>query len=769
MRLIDTTTHRLVLCPIGLTLLGLAWAAAARGADDVPAGVVLLNDNAAWSWFQDERAIVDAANNRLLVSSVANASGTDGASRNGDVDLATLDLTNMQVSRFVLQSALQADDHNSAALITRPDGRYLAMYGQHVAGGEAGQQSYYRISTNPGNSSTWNATQSFDNNAAMTYSNLHYLPNDNGGAGRMYNFVRTNNFDPNVLISTNQGTTWSYGGKLLTEGGGSDRPYVRYFSDGERIHFITTERHPRDFDNSVFAGYVQDGKVFNSAGSVVDSNLFDSSGIAPAALTPVFATGTVVDGEAMRRAWTVDVAIESGGNPVAVFQARANGNDTDHRFFYGRWDGAQWQVNQMAYAGSYLYSAENDYTGLVSIDPNDPTAVYLSSEVHPATKAQLIGADGLRHYELFKGKTNDNGATWNWTPITFNSTTNNVRPLIPEWDNDNTALVWMRGRYNSYTNYDMDAVALVNPVLPDPQLALAIDFGATGQNVQAGFESFTRDANPAGSEQSESFTSPFAATGSQVNVTLGGGDVQFADRGNDVAGPIGDIGDDFALVDGDLTLKFGNLASGNYQLVLYAHDRDVNQLTYDILLKGVDLGTLNPVTGADPTIGLSSSRIAFGTDGSGDVTFTLDGIGAGASVVLNGLELYSVGPYTAPLPPYDLNSDGQLDLLDYQKYLVGLHADLSGLTQQQAYELGDLNGDFQNNFTDFQLFRQVYDQWNGQGALADALIGIPEPTALALFAVGLSCGPWWRVLLIATTHASSTDQIAIAEKTSLLP
>jgi hypothetical protein len=35
-------------------------------------GPVVLNDNGAWSWFQDERAVVDARAGTLLVSSVAN-------------------------------------------------------------------------------------------------------------------------------------------------------------------------------------------------------------------------------------------------------------------------------------------------------------------------------------------------------------------------------------------------------------------------------------------------------------------------------------------------------------------------------------------------------------------------------------------------------------------------------------------------------------------------------------------------------------------------
>jgi hypothetical protein len=720
------------------TTVCLATSAATHASDDVAGSPVLLNDNAAWSWFEDERAIVDPSSGQLLVSSVANGSGSGGGARNGDIELATLNLADMSVTQFQLHNALQADDHNSAAMIVRPDGRYLAMYGQHVAGGESGQQSYYRISINPGDASSWGGIQSFDNNASMTYSNLHYLPNDGSGAGRMYNFVRTNNFDPNILISSDEGTTWSYGGKLLTEGGGGDRPYVRYWSDEERIHFITTERHPRDFDNSIYYGSVQNGQLFDATGTIVDDDLFDNSGVAPSALTTVFQAGTVVGGATMRRAWTVDTAVNDSGNPVVVFQARADGNDTDHRFFYGQWTGADWQVNQMAYAGSYLYAAENDYTGLVAIDPNHPDTVYLSSEVHPATQTQLIGADGLRHYELFRGRTNDGGVTWGWTPLTFNSTQHNVRPLVPEWDEENTALVWLRGDYFSYTNYDMDAVTLINPDVEEPELALAVDFGATGQVVQTGFDPFTRDAVPIASPQTETYASAFGVDG-EISVTVGGGNIDFRDR-ESVDAPLGDIAADFVFLDGDLSLTFGNLVEGDYHLVLYAHDRDFNQLTYDIILGESDLGTLNPITGADPAIGFASSRVAFATDGVDDVTFNLDGIGSGANVVLNGFELYSVEALLGPQPAIDLNGDGRLDLLDFEMYVGGLHADLSGLSAQEAFRNGDLNGDFQNNFNDFNLFKNAYDQWNGAGAFAAALTAVPEPSTFGLLLVGFALG-----------------------------
>ena len=58
-------------------------------------------------------------------------------------------------------------------------------------------------------------------------------------------------------------------------------------------------------------------------------------------------------------------------------------------------------------------------------------------------------ADGQRHHEIFRGETRDGGATWKWISITSNSTVDNLRPLVPIWDNPQTALIWMRGAYRN--------------------------------------------------------------------------------------------------------------------------------------------------------------------------------------------------------------------------------------------------------------------------------------------------------------------------------
>jgi hypothetical protein len=162
----------------------------------------------------------------------------------------------------------------------------------------------------------------------------------------------------------------------------------------------------------------------------------------------------------------------------------------------------------------------------------------------------------MAHYEIFQGITADTGATWSWTPITFNSTIDNMRPIIPKWDASHTALLWMRGTYSSYTNFDMDIVGLT---------------------------------------------------------------------------------------------AFG------------------------------------PLTGQ--VIG-------------------------------------------------DLDRDGDIDLVDYAMYLSGLHTDLTGLSQDQAFAKGDLNGDFKNDFADWVLFRSAYNMAHGAGSIEAAISSIPEPTGYAILGLG---------------------------------
>jgi alpha-L-fucosidase len=87
----------------------------------------------------------------------------------------------------------------------------------------------------------------------------------------------------------------------------------------------------------------------------------------------------------------------------------------------------------------------------------------------------------------------------------------------------------------------------------------------------------------------------------------------------------------------------------------------------------------------------------------------------------------------------DLNLDGKLDILDWQLYIAGVGADMSGLSPLEAFQMGDMNADGRNDLQDFDLFVTAYDGVHGAGSLAAILLAnIPEPASISIAsAVGL--------------------------------
>ena len=399
--------------------------------------------NGGWNWCSDERVIIDDTdpdNTLILLSTVSAGS----ASESGDIDLLWRNLDTGLQGEYELHDQLEQDDHNMAALYMRPDGRYIAAYSKHTSD----VYTRYRVSTNPHDPTAWDPEFTVTNGGNATYNNIYYLENDNGGSGRLYNITRADNWDPTVHVSYDQGSTWVHSGKLLTQGTSSDRPYLEYASHGKRIHFIATEEHPRQVQNSIYHGYVEDGVLYNSYGEEIDASVFDSSGVSPTALTTVFRNGEQFDGTTMNRAWTISLELDNTDNPVGIISVRANDDPYDHRYLYARFDGAEWQVTEMCRGGSYMYDYENDYLGLASIDPQNPNVVYMSNDIDPRDGATTA------HHELYKGVTSDFGQTWNWQAVTANSTVDNLRPAVPEWDGNNTALAWLRGTYVTWSEWN---------------------------------------------------------------------------------------------------------------------------------------------------------------------------------------------------------------------------------------------------------------------------------------------------------------------------
>jgi hypothetical protein len=331
---------------------------------------------------------------------------------------------------------------------------YLAAY----AGHNNDRYTYWRIYSN----GSWGSEGSFNwNNIPggtdfdVTYNNLHYLSSE----GKIYNFVRCYNKSPNMLVSTDQGQSWSYGG-LLTEPDdsiGYVNGYFKYCGNGnDRIDFIGTEHHPRDYNTSIYHGYIRGGRSYNSTGSVMDSNITDQSAPKPANFTRVFAANTSMGGVQITRCWMSDIQTYGSNSIAIIFSGRANNSEQDHRYIYARFNGSSWSNYYLCKAGPKMYSSEEDYVGLAAIDPGNPDVIYVSTPVDPRNDSTDLGVR-----EIFKGETSNQGSSWTWTPITENSSRDNFRPIVPKWDSQNTALLWFRGTYNSAQNYNAEVVGII--------------------------------------------------------------------------------------------------------------------------------------------------------------------------------------------------------------------------------------------------------------------------------------------------------------------
>lgn len=417
---------------------------------------ISFSSDGAWCWFQDERAIIH--DGKLILGAVA--AGTHDPERRGNIEVVTYDLDTGHTVRSVLHARLQRDDHDSPAFVVLGDGRILAMYCKH--GNE--NRIYYRITQGPGDVTQWQAEQTYrpSERSRVTYTNLLRLADENSGRGRLYNFYRgyDGKSKPSRMISDDEGQTWGAGGLLIDFAGSRrHRPYVKYSSNGsDTIHFLFTEGHPNEFDNSLYHAFYRGGVMHRSDGTLIRK--LEKGPIRPLEATRIFR------GDPNHVAWCSDIHLDGQGRPVAVYsvQKDADGqpfagpqNGQDLRYRYARWDGTRWHDHALAYAGTRLYPGEDDYTGNICLDPDDPNVVYLSTNVDPYTG----GSPASGHYEIYRGQTSDLGSTWTFAAITWDSSLDNIRPIVPHWDGDNTALLWLRGTYRRYTDYDLDIVGIL--------------------------------------------------------------------------------------------------------------------------------------------------------------------------------------------------------------------------------------------------------------------------------------------------------------------
>jgi hypothetical protein len=381
------------------------------------------------------------------------------------------------VTNLWASSLSQKDDHNNPGLLVKQDGHLLAIYSRHASD----PFFSYRLSstTNPVSAADWGPEQTIaPTGASVTYANPYQLSAE---SGVIYNFLRNQNFNPTVTISTNGGASWSAPKSFIHTGSGNIRPYVKYCSNASnRIDFLYTDGHPRDLTNSLYHLYYESGACYKTDGTLVKSfsaiPLLHDAGERGSVVYQYSAAPSADPNEhiATGRAWCWETAYQSNGRPVCVFSVQrdqvmgTNWFDDRIYYYYARWTGSQWKKRFIAHAGRPLYAREDDYAGGICLDPENADVIYISSNAADPFKISELSHVPLRadhRYEIWQGTTADGGLTFSWKAVTSHSLGDNLRPYIPRGHRGARALIWFRGTYSAYQEYNCSVVGLfANPV-----------------------------------------------------------------------------------------------------------------------------------------------------------------------------------------------------------------------------------------------------------------------------------------------------------------
>lgn len=400
--------------------------------------VQTLNNDGAWCWFSDPRAIyVDGKDNTIL---------TGWVKSDGSIETAILDTEKNKIKTQVIYPQLEIDDHDNPAFLQLSDKSIMAFYAKHCALDMYWNKADFDEDVVFGDITTYDPIikSELDKypHRQVTYANPYQLSKEDD---RIYVLGRWTGFKPNIMWSDDHGESFTKSKVFIAEEGfrRNNRPYVKYYSDGKsRIHIIMTDGHPRkEATNSVYYAYFENKAFWRMDGTKI-CNL-DEIPFQPTDATVVYKAT-----EETGRAWVYDVVADKKGRPTILYARYPS--EQEHLYYYATYDGRQWHNNKICHSGKWFpqtqegkVEREPHYSGGLTIHPLEHNTVYVSKQVNGV-------------FEIEKYVTPDKGMTWEVTAITQNSKYDNVRPVVPRnmSKKDKTMVLWMENeKYIHYTNY----------------------------------------------------------------------------------------------------------------------------------------------------------------------------------------------------------------------------------------------------------------------------------------------------------------------------
>jgi BNR repeat-containing family member len=330
-------------------------------------------------------------------------------------------------NQSVIVGHLFHDDHGAPAILVEPDKRLTAFWSGHN-----GSAMYYRTTRAPGDVRAWGPVRTMparvSGRLGFTYPNPVSLSRE---ADRAYLFWRGADYSADFSVRSPSGA-WGPARRMIVNPG--QRPYVKVATDDrDTIAFAYTNGHPRETTTSIYYTAYRGGWLRHADGRRITR--LGGRPIRPG-------RGDLVYDGARSHAssWVWDVALDSGRRPVIVY---ATFRDLrDHAYWYARWTGRRWRSHLITLGGPTISpgTIETEYSGGLTLDHRDPSIVYLSREVRG-------------RFELERWVTPDGGSRWHHVTVARSANADSVRPVVPRGPAGPVKVLWLRGRYRSYTTY----------------------------------------------------------------------------------------------------------------------------------------------------------------------------------------------------------------------------------------------------------------------------------------------------------------------------
>lgn len=360
---------------------------------------------------------------------------TAGVSSAGSMVVCTFNHAARTITRTVVTTLPEVDDHNNPALVVVAGKKPVLFYSRH----NADDAMRYRIATNVDDVTAWDAEAVLTFGGTTTYAQVFERGNE------LHLFTRVGSRKWSYRRSTDWGATWGSAVSFI-DFGVNEQIYcpMRLLADGKTLRVAATG-HPSSGTSSIHKVYaclvdLETGNVTLPGSATVVGNLQTGTSLPLNTTTLQLVYDTPVDR-------TINIWDVSDGPEFEIAWGNKVLDDTtttDAKYQFATFHAGAWEVNDIVAAGTIFgYSAAGMYLGSCHLPPQSPGGVvYLSRE-----------AAGVWYIE--KRTTADRGGSW--STVLLESGGKMFRPWGVENAHPDLPLIFHAGTYGS--NYQTSWLA----------------------------------------------------------------------------------------------------------------------------------------------------------------------------------------------------------------------------------------------------------------------------------------------------------------------